>query len=331
MTSRLASLLVQDGLVSAKKMAEAFQRQVIYGGTLDTILLEMDVVDEQVLLEALARSSSLPIAGDLPTPEQLQGLKLRDWMPLPMSERHRAVPVELDGNVMRVLVIDPPDRKQLDELGYTLSLSIEPIIVPEYRFVQAVEMVYGTLIPARFASLAAKLLKRAADPTRARPAPKPAPVPVAVPVANTQPYPEPVPVAISEPAKAALIEAGKAVVDAKSAAIESAKSVESAKAVEVAQPVEAGKAVVDAAPIVEATRPEAVPAPSAEMASGPTARETPAAKADMVAEAPQTPPVAPAHEQRRVVTDVPMPGAKPAAAPNVEAAQQAELEQRTTT
>ena len=135
MTSRLASLLVQDGLVSAKKMAEAFQRQVIYGGTLDTILLEMDVVDEQILLEALARSSSLPIAGDLPTPEQLQGLKLRDWMPLPMSERHRAVPVELDGNVMRVLVIDPPDRKQLDELGYTLSLSIEPIIVPEYRFV----------------------------------------------------------------------------------------------------------------------------------------------------------------------------------------------------
>ena len=53
MTSRLASLLVQDGLVSAKKMAEAFQRQVIYGGTLDTILLEMDVVDEGTLLDAL--------------------------------------------------------------------------------------------------------------------------------------------------------------------------------------------------------------------------------------------------------------------------------------
>ena len=34
MSSRLSSLLVQDGLVSAKRVADAFQRQVIYGGTL---------------------------------------------------------------------------------------------------------------------------------------------------------------------------------------------------------------------------------------------------------------------------------------------------------
>jgi len=81
MTSRLASLLVQDGLVSAKKMAEAFQRQVIYGGTLDTILLEMDVVDEATLLDALGRSSALPIAGDLPSLEQLQAADVQKWMP----------------------------------------------------------------------------------------------------------------------------------------------------------------------------------------------------------------------------------------------------------
>ncbi len=168
MTSRLASLLVQDGLVSAKKMAEAFQRQVIYGGTLDTILLEMDVVDEGTLLDALGRSSALPIAGDLPSLEQLAAADVQKWMPPAMSERFRAVPVALDGNTLRVLVIDPPDRKQLDELGYTLSLTIEPIIVPEHRFVQAAELVYGVPVPARFASLAAKLRQRATDPGRAR-------------------------------------------------------------------------------------------------------------------------------------------------------------------
>ena len=168
MTSRLASLLVQDGLVGAKKMAEAFQRQVIYGGTLDTILLEMDVIDEGTLLDALGRSSSLPIAGDLPSLERLQAAEVHKWMPAAMSERFRAVPVALDGSLLRVLVIDPPDRKQLDELGYTLSLTIEPIIVPEHRFVQAVELVYGVAVPARFASLAAKLRARATDPTRAK-------------------------------------------------------------------------------------------------------------------------------------------------------------------
>ena len=168
MTSRLASLLVQDGLVSAKKMAEAFQRQVIYGGTLDTILLEMDVIDEGTLLDALGRSSALPIAGDLPSLEQLQAAEANKWMPAAMSERFRAVPMALEGSTLRVLVIDPPDRKQLDELGYTLSLAIEPIIVPEHRFVQAVELVYGIAVPARFASLAAKLRQRATDPNRAK-------------------------------------------------------------------------------------------------------------------------------------------------------------------
>jgi hypothetical protein len=189
-TSRLASLLVQDGLVGAKKMAEAFQRQVIYGGTLDTILLEMDVIDEGTLLDALGRSSSLPIAGDLPSLERLQAAEVHKWMPAAMSERFRAVPVALDGSLLRVLVIDPPDRKQLDELGYTLSLTIEPIIVPEHRFVQAVELVYGVAVPARFASLAAKLRSRATDPTRAKLTPSQPALPV-VPARERSIMPEP--------------------------------------------------------------------------------------------------------------------------------------------
>ncbi|HZS38651.1 MAG TPA: HEAT repeat domain-containing protein [Polyangia bacterium] len=158
MTSRLASLLVQDGLVSAKKMAEAFQRQVIYGGTLDTILLEMDVLDEGVLIEAMARASALPTAGDLPAAEQLKGAA--EWLPRALSERFRAAPVALDSNVLRVLVTDPPDRVQLDELGYLVGRSIDPVVVPEHRFVQLVEQVYGVPVPARLASLSAKLLKR---------------------------------------------------------------------------------------------------------------------------------------------------------------------------
>lgn len=163
MSSRLASLLVQEALVAPKKMAEAFQRQVIYGGTLDTILLEMNVLDEAVLVEAMGRASGLPTAGDLPSQEQLDAADAKSWFSHALSERYRAVPVSLDGNVVRVLVTDPPDRKQLDELGYHLSRSVDPIVVPEHRFAHAVELVYGVSVPARFASLAAKLRQRASE------------------------------------------------------------------------------------------------------------------------------------------------------------------------
>ena len=47
--SRLSSLLVRDGLIGVKRMEQAFQRQVIYGGALDTILLEMGAISEERL------------------------------------------------------------------------------------------------------------------------------------------------------------------------------------------------------------------------------------------------------------------------------------------
>ena len=254
MTSRLASLLVQDGLVGAKKMAEAFQRQVIYGGTLDTILLEMDVLDEATLLDALGRSSSLPIAGDLPSVEQLQAAEVHKWMPHPMSERFRAVPMTLDGNVLRVLVIDPPDRKQLDELGYTLSLTIEPIIVPEHRFVQAVELVYGVAVPARFASLAAKLRQRATDPSRAKLVPQQPSLPMP-PLRERTPEPN--------------------------------------------APVAVGERIKEGTP----TEPQRVPPPMRPEKIESLLPSSTARASD---------------NTRKVVTDVPMPGAKPASAPIAE-------------
>lgn len=192
MTSRLASLLVQEGLVSPKKMAEAFQRQVIYGGALDTILLEMELIGEAVLISAMGRASGLPTGSELPSRTALQAANVTDWFPLPMCEKFRAVPSSVDGNVLRVLVTDPPDRKQLDELGYQLRRSIDPVVVPEHRFMQVVELVYGVAMSARFTSLAAKVRQRIEDapttrhsaPGKLSPIETPAPQPtVAAPVA----------------------------------------------------------------------------------------------------------------------------------------------------
>src|SRR5205823_5693156 len=109
MTSRLASLLVQDGHVTAPRMAEAFQRQVIYGGTLDTILLEMGLVDEEVVLEYLARAAELPLveaeaegapAGDDPAAR---------WFAASLAERYHVAPIALSGRTACLMVTDPPD------------------------------------------------------------------------------------------------------------------------------------------------------------------------------------------------------------------------------
>ena len=62
MPSRRSSRLVRDGLVGVKRMEKAFQRQGIYGGSLDTILLEMALVPEDRLPRYLALAAGLPPA-----------------------------------------------------------------------------------------------------------------------------------------------------------------------------------------------------------------------------------------------------------------------------
>ena len=99
MPSRLSSLLVRDGLVGVKRMEKAFQRQVIYGGSLDTILLEMGLVPEERLTQYLALASGLPPAardeGMVVDPAAVAVIA-QD-----MAERYRVVPVALEADAIR--------------------------------------------------------------------------------------------------------------------------------------------------------------------------------------------------------------------------------------
>ncbi|HET7499692.1 MAG TPA: hypothetical protein VFK02_01770, partial [Kofleriaceae bacterium] len=152
MPSRLSSLLVRDGLVGVKRMEKAFQRQVIYGGSLDTILLEMGLVPEDRLTQYLALASGLPPAardeGNVLDPGAVD-LITRD-----LAERYRVVPVAFEQEAIRVLVCSPLELAELEDLADLLDRPLQPLITPEYRWNLAFASAYGLDPPARFSTLA---------------------------------------------------------------------------------------------------------------------------------------------------------------------------------
>jgi hypothetical protein len=180
MTSGLSSLLVQDQVVSVKTLEQAFRRQVIYGGLLDTNLLELSALEEGVLVQYLARSAGVgvPPAWAL---ERVDPEAMKLIAPAIATER-AMVPVQVDGRSLRVVCTEELDRAFLDHLGFTLSLLVEPWVVPEVRLHQALERAYGVSMSPRFQALATKLgpVKRpegsAVDASRAAPAVAVAPV-----------------------------------------------------------------------------------------------------------------------------------------------------------
>jgi hypothetical protein len=155
MPSRLSSLLVRDGLVGVKRMEKAFQRQVIYGGSLDTILLEMGLVPEERLTQYLALASGLPPAardeGAEVDPSAVATIT-RD-----LAEHYRAVPVALERDAVRVLVCAPLELSELEDLADLLDRPLQPLITPEYRWNLVYAHAYGLDPPARFTTLARSL------------------------------------------------------------------------------------------------------------------------------------------------------------------------------
>jgi len=180
MALRLSDCLVLHGTLPTDVVRAATARQAVYGGALDTALLELSALDEPTLWTALATASGAPIPDatlfENPDPAAATVFDLA-W-----SRRCRAVPVGQTDGTLQLCCSEPVDVTQLDAARAKLGLAFELYIVPEVRLAAARQAVYGEPMPPRLLRILARLL--GAQPVRKwvtalAPAVQAAPVPEA--------------------------------------------------------------------------------------------------------------------------------------------------------
>ncbi|MBO6933657.1 MAG: hypothetical protein JJ863_01740 [Deltaproteobacteria bacterium] len=156
--SALTSLLVRDQRVAVRKIEEAIQRQVIAGGSLDTVLLELNVVAENVLaaycgvihgLEPATRAELLGVDPDV--------IRL---VPAPVAERHRLVPLAFANRTLRVAVSAPLEPETEQQLAFLLGVELEQRAVAEASLENALHTHYGIQLSPRIRRLGKKLAER---------------------------------------------------------------------------------------------------------------------------------------------------------------------------
>ncbi|MGD8858664.1 MAG: hypothetical protein PVI30_01540 [Myxococcales bacterium] len=174
--SILTSLLARDAVVSVDAIEEALQRQVLEGGEIDSALLEIDALPENLLCAYRAAAYDLPPV----TREQLTDVPAGVLQRLP-AEQARAlwvVPIASDGERLTVAAPEPPGEARLQRLREAAGMDVEVRIGLEARIAAALAAHYGMELPSRLRRLVDALQQREAGETReVQPPSSPAPAP----------------------------------------------------------------------------------------------------------------------------------------------------------
>lgn len=155
MTDRLAQILESERLVGADALEEALRRQVVYEGSLDTNLLELDAIAEAEVLRGLGEAYQLPV-GEKSDIDMVEAHIPRIF-PLQFAEAYRMVPFRLVGPNLSVLVNSEPDPQLFAKIRERLQLHVNATVTTEARLHYAMHRLYATRLLPRFESLLTRL------------------------------------------------------------------------------------------------------------------------------------------------------------------------------
>lgn len=148
MAVRLGELLIKKNLLTQAQLEEALQAQVIFGGKLGTVLIEMGLISEDKLAEVLANLLNIPCA----KPGQLQKIpeEVIKIISPELAEKHKVVPVAVNGKKLTLAMANPFDLKSVDEISFRTGYIIQPVLALEVRLVFALEKYYDVKRTMRY-------------------------------------------------------------------------------------------------------------------------------------------------------------------------------------
>ena len=155
LSKKLGQLLVEGGHITGEQLIRAIQSQRVVGGRIGTCLLEMDVLTEDELLDALSHQLSVPAAhiDELRTISD-QILKM---IPSKVASRWQAIPFFVDETDIRVATLNVKNLACLDEIEFCTNKRVHPHIANEVRIFEALEKYYSIECPRRYGHLLDRL------------------------------------------------------------------------------------------------------------------------------------------------------------------------------
>src|SRR5258708_2893745 len=135
--AKIGEVLVREGHLNQEGLEEALDWQVLYGGRLGTNLLELKLVEEEQLAQALGKQLGAEVAwGDIAIDPSVIGV-----IPKHIADQKEIVPWKLERRRLKMLCCQI-DVAQFDQLASKVGRAGVPVVAPEYRIFQLLRAHY---------------------------------------------------------------------------------------------------------------------------------------------------------------------------------------------
>ena len=137
---KLGEILLAAGVIDATRLRTALLEQQRWGGYLGRILIDMKLISEEVLVQALSQQLNFP-AINLDNRNIRQ--QVLEMIPGELAEQHSLVPFNLEGKFLDVAMTDPTNLGIIDELRIRTQLNVRPYLAGPKMIERALGRFYG--------------------------------------------------------------------------------------------------------------------------------------------------------------------------------------------
>lgn len=142
---KLGEILIQAGVIDQAGLRAALVEQRRWGGPLGRILVDMKLITEGVLVQALSHQLNFPTV-DLDSFEVPN--EAIDLISGELAEQHGLIPFKVEGKFLDVAMSDPTNLGIIDELRIRTQLNVRPCLAGPLMIERALARYYGRGVAA---------------------------------------------------------------------------------------------------------------------------------------------------------------------------------------
>jgi len=134
----VGDLLIRAGIVDASGLARALEIQSQHADSLGRALADLGLADESVVASTMASALGLEYLGE----PFAVGQDVAALVPAEVCRKHRAVPLGLQGDLLRLALTDPLNDAVLHEVAFRTGRSVVAVVITQTCFEQMSDRMY---------------------------------------------------------------------------------------------------------------------------------------------------------------------------------------------